>query len=177
MTKKSLLNLILVMGFIFNNSSLANTLVVNFEGNLQVMGCRLSDDSAIKEVVLTNLRFSSLENQGQSDIQPFTLDIVDCSTPALNKTIKLVLAPHNTEIHNGISYLQTAGGSNVLLALTDNNGKELLFNTPLDISTITQSGKGSVNTLLLGVYAKKPFSGQLNAESFSSLVTFSLDYQ
>ncbi len=64
----------------------------------------------------------------------------------------------------------------MLLALTDSRGKELELNTTIDVSTVTESGKGSVNTLLFGVYAQKPFSSLLK-QGFSSTVTFNLDYQ
>lgn len=158
--------------------SLANSLSVYFEGALVPLGCRLSDDDTKKKVYLSGLRFSELENQGRSDIQPFQLDIVDCSTAALNKTIKITLNTQDTETHNGVTYLKTTGESNVLLALTDGkNAQPLKFNTPIDISTVTESGKGSINPLQFGVYAQKPFNGRLKTGSFSSLVTFNLDYQ
>ncbi|WP_375084001.1 fimbrial protein [Providencia sp. SKLX074055] len=163
--------------FLTANSSFANSLTVYFEGVLVPLGCRLSDDDAQKKIYLSGLRFSSLETLGRSDIQPFQLDIVDCSTMALNKTIKITLNTQNTEVHNGINYLKTTGESNVLLALTDSNGKELDLNTKIDVSTVTESGKGSINTLSFGVYAQKPFNARLKTGSFASTVTFSLDYQ
>ncbi|MDD9338660.1 MAG: fimbrial protein [Providencia heimbachae] len=159
------------------NNSVANSLSVYFEGNLIPVGCQLSDDGNKKKIYLSGLRFSSLENLGRSDTQPFQLDIVDCSTTALNKTIKITFNTQSTEIHNGINYLTTTGESNVLLAITNSKGKELEFNTPLDVSTITATGKGSVNTLTFGVYAQKPFKERLKTGSFSSLITFNLDYQ
>jgi type 1 fimbria pilin len=150
---------------------------VYFEGVLVPLGCRLSDDDTQKKIYLSGLRFSSLETLGRSDIQPFKLDIVDCSTMALNKTIKITLNTQNTEVHNGINYLKTTGESNVLLALTDSNGKELDLNTKIDVSTVTESGKGSINTLSFGVYAQKPFNARLKTGGFASTVTFNLDYQ
>lgn len=159
------------------NNNLENSMVIYFEGNLLPISCHLSDDDMKKKIYLSGLRFSSLENLGRSDIQYFQLNIVDCSAMVLNKTIKIIFNTKNTEIHNGINYLKTTGDSNVLLALTNNNGKELNFNTPIDISTVTESGKGSINTLTLGVYAQKPFNERLKTGSFSSLVTFNLDYQ
>ncbi|HBO24299.1 MAG TPA: type 1 fimbrial protein [Providencia sp.] len=158
------------------NNSLANGLVVNFEGNLLTNGCKLSDDALKKEITLPNLRFSTLENLGRSDIQPFQLDIVNCTTMAMNKTIKITLSSEKIITNNGISYVMTNGVTNILLALTDNEGKELKFNVPIDISKITQVGKDSVNTLLLGVYAKKPWIDRLKPGDFSALVTFNLDY-
>lgn len=161
-----------------SQSSLANSLSVYFEGALVPLGCRLSDDDTQKKIYLSGLRFSELENQGRSDIQPFQLDIIDCSTAALNKTIKITLNTQDSETHSGVTYLKTTGESNVLLALTDSkNGQPLKFNTPIDVSTVTESGKGSINSLQFGVYAQKPFSGRLRTGAFSSLVTFSLDYQ
>ncbi|WP_404931995.1 fimbrial protein [Providencia rettgeri] len=137
----------------------------------------MSDDDTQKKIYLSGLRFSSIETLGRSDMQPFKLDIMDCSTMALNKTIKITLNTQNIETHNGINYLKTTGESNVLLALTDSRGKELELNTTIDVSTVTESGKGSVNTLLFGVYAQKPFSTRLKTGGFSSTVTFNLDYQ
>lgn len=163
--------------FLTVNSSYANSLTVYFEGVLVPLGCRLSDDDAQKKIYLSGLRFSSLETLGRSDMQPFQLDIVDCSEMALNKTIKITLNTQNTEVHNGINYLKTTGESNVLLALTDSNGKELDLNTKIDVSTVTASGKGSVNTLSFGVYAQKPFNARLKTGGFASTVTFNLDYQ
>ncbi|MGG4665274.1 fimbrial protein [Providencia vermicola] len=175
MTKYSILLFSLL--FLTGNSSFANSLTVYFEGVLVPLGCRLSDDDAQKKIYLSGLRFSSLETLGRSEVQPFQLDIVDCSAMALNKTIKITLNTQNTEMHNGINYLKTTGESNVLLALTDSNGKELDLNTKIDVSTVTESGKGSINTLSFGVYAQKPFNARLQTGSFASTVTFSLDYQ
>ncbi len=45
-------------------------------------------------------------------MQPFKLDIMDCSAMALNKTIKITLNTQNIETHNGINYLKTTGESN-----------------------------------------------------------------
>lgn len=163
--------------FLTWNTSFANSLTVYFEGVLVPLGCRLSHDDTQKKIYLSGLRFSSLETLGRSEIQPFKLDVMDCSAMALNKTIKITLNTQNTEIHNGINYLKTVGESNVLLALTDSHGKELSLNTTLDVTTVTESGKGSVNTLLFGVYAQKPFNNRLKTGSFSSTVTFNLDYQ
>lgn len=163
--------------FLTVNSSSANSLTVYFEGVLVPLGCRLSDDDAQKKIYLSGLSFSSLETLGRSDMQPFKLDIVDCSEMTLNKTIKITLNTQNTEVHNGINYLKTTGESNVLLALTDSNGKELDLNTKIDISTVTESGKGSINTLSFGVYAQKPFNARLKTGGFASTVTFNLDYQ
>lgn len=175
MTKYSILLFSLL--FLTGNSSFANSLTVYFEGVLVPLGCRLSDDDAQKKIYLSGLRFSSLETLGRSEVQPFQLDIVDCSAMALNKTIKITLNTQNTETHNGINYLKTTGESNVLLALTDSNGKELDLNTKIDVSTVTESGKGSINTLSFGVYAQKPFNARLQTGSFASIVTFNLDYQ
>ncbi|WP_273803232.1 MULTISPECIES: fimbrial protein [Providencia] len=163
--------------FLTANNTFANSLTVYFEGVLVPLGCRLSDDDTQKKIYLSGLRFSSLETLGRSDMQPFKLDIVDCSTMALNKTIKITLNTQNTEVHNGINYLKTTGESNVLLALTDSNGKELDLNTKIDVSTVTESGKGSINTLSFGVYAQKPFNARLKTGGFASTVTFNLDYQ
>ena len=163
--------------FLTANNSFANSLTVYFEGVLVPLGCRLSDDDTQKKIYLSGLRFSSLETLGRSDMQPFKLDIVDCSTMALNKTIKITLNTQNTEVHNGINYLKTTGESNVLLALTDSNGKELDLNTKIDVSKVTESGKGSINTLSFGVYAQKPFNARLKTGGFASTVTFNLDYQ
>ncbi len=159
------------------NNSFANSLSVYFEGVLVPLGCQLSDDDTKKKIYLSGLRFSTLENLGRSDVQPFQLDIVDCSAMALNKTIKITFNTQSTETQNGVTYLKTTGDSNVLLALTNNKGKELGFNKAIDISTVTESGKGSINTLTFGVYAQKPFKERLKTGSFSSLVTFNLDYQ
>ncbi len=159
------------------NKSFSNSLSVYFEGVLIPLGCQLSDDDTKKNIYLSGLRFSSLENLERSDTQPFQLNIVDCSAMALNKTIKITFNTQSTEIHNGVSYLKTTGESNVLLALTDSTGKELGLNAPIDISTVTETGKGSINTLTFGVYAQKPFKERLKVGSFSSLVTFNLDYQ
>jgi len=163
--------------FLTANNTFANSLTVYFEGVLVPLDCRLSDDDTQKKIYLSGLRFSSLETLGRSDMQPFKLDIVDCSTMALNKTIKITLNTQNTEVHNGINYLKTTGESNVLLALTDSNGKELDLNTKIDVSTVTESGKGSINTLSFGVYAQKPFNARLKTGGFASTVTFNLDYQ
>lgn len=163
--------------FLTANSSFANSLTVYFEGELLAVGCHLSDDDTQKKIYMSGLRFSSLETQGRSEMLPFQLDIVDCSAMALNKTIKITLNTQNSEAHNGINYLKTTGESNVLLALTDRNGKELDLNTKIDVSTVTETGKGSINTLSFGVYAQKPFNARLKTGAFSSTVTFNLDYQ
>lgn len=163
--------------FLTWNSSFANSLPIYFKGVLVPVGCKLSDNDMQKKVYLSGLRFSSLEMSGNSDIQSFQLDIVGCSAASVNKTIKITLHSQNIEIHNGISYLKTTGESNVLLALTNSGGKELSFNEPIDISTVTESGNGSINTLSLGVYAQKPFNARLKTGGFSSIVTFNLDYQ
>ena len=91
--------------------------------------------------------------------------------------IKITFNSQNIETHNNIDYLTTTGNSNVLLSLTDSENKEIKFNTPIDTNKVIESGKGSSNILTFGVYAQKPFNNVLNTGSFSSIVTFSLDYQ
>lgn len=157
--------------------SFADSLSVYFEGTLLLQGCTLSNDDTQKKIDLTDLKLSTLENVGHSNIQPFQLNIVDCPETALNKNIKITLNAQNIENHNGISYLKTTGDSNVLLALTNSDGQELDFNKPIDVSTVTTSGKGSINTLSFGVYAQKPFNLRLNTGDFSSIITFNLNYQ
>ncbi|MBQ0270562.1 fimbrial protein [Providencia huaxiensis] len=178
MTKYLLSILVFSSLLLVSNLGFANSLVVYFEGTLIPLGCQLSDDDTKKKVYLSGLRFSELENQGRSAIQPFKLDLIDCSSFALNKTIKITFNAKNTETHSGITYLKTTGESNVLLVLTDgNNGQPLEFNKLLDFSKITESGKGSINTLSFGVYAQKPFNQPLKTGSFSTLITFNVDYQ
>lgn len=177
MTKLLFLTLSTCLLLLAGNNSLAgNSLVVNFEGNLVVSGCELSDDALKKQVELPNLRFSSLEQQGRSELQPFQLDIVNCTPTMMNKTIKITLSSKRIAANNGIRYVMTDGPTNVLLAITDSEGKELTFNTPIDISKVTQVGKDSINTLAFGVYAIKPWVGRLRPGDFSALVTFNLDY-
>lgn len=155
----------------------AAEMTVSFEGNLVKVGCRLSDDSAGKEVVLPEQRFSELENQGRSEPYFFQLEILDCSKNTLNKTVKITFNSNNTEKHNGIDYLKTAGSTNLLLALTDHKGKEIALNSAINTRKITETGKDSINTVSLGVYAQKPFNSSLYAGDFSAMLTFNLDYQ
>ncbi|HAU5548719.1 TPA: type 1 fimbrial protein [Proteus mirabilis] len=170
--------LLLINAILFiPNYSFASRLDIYFEGNLLVLGCRLSDNDTKKEIYLSELRLFSLDNQGRSDTQYFQINIVDCSKVALDKMIKITFNSQNIETHNNIDYLTTTGNSNVLLSLTDSENKEIKFNTPIDTNKVIESGKGSSNILTFGVYAQKPFNNFLNTGSFSSIVTFSLDYQ
>lgn len=155
----------------------AADMTVLFEGNLIQLGCHLSDDSAKKKVVLPEQRFSELENQGRSEPYFFQLEILDCSKSTLNKTVKITFKSSNTEKNNGIHYLKTAGSTNLLLAITDQKGKEIVLNTAVDIRKIIEIGKGSINIVSLGIYAQKNFNKPLVAGDFSAMLTFNLDYQ
>ncbi|ENU1226838.1 MULTISPECIES: fimbrial protein [Providencia] len=178
MTNALTLMLSIIFVLFVNSNSLASSLSIYFEGNLLPLRCHLSSNDVKKTILLSQLRFSELEKHGQSDVYPFKLDIVNCAEMHLNKTVRITLNAKNIETYNGITYLKPTGESTVLLALI--NGKThqpLTFNTPIDIGTITESGEGSINTMLFGIYAQKPFNSPLIAGGFSSLVTFNLDYQ
>lgn len=155
----------------------ADNLTVNFEGVLLTIGCRLDDDDMQKKINLSDLRFSTLENTGRSAIMPFTITIKNCSKLALNKTVKINFNTQDYEVHNGLTYLKTTGDANVLLALTDGNGKEITLNKPINISTITETGIMGLNKLKFGVYAKTPFDSRLQIGDFSSTITFNIEYQ
>lgn len=153
-------------------------MTVYFDGELVKTRCHLSDDDTKKKVYLSELRFSELENQSRSPTYHFQLDVVDCAPIDLNKTIKITFNTKDIEQHNGITYLKTTGESNVLLALTNsNNDQPVELNQPIDLTKVTESGEGSVNTLSFGVYVQKPFNQQLKTGSFSTLITFNVDYQ
>ncbi|WP_413495902.1 fimbrial protein [Morganella psychrotolerans] len=172
------MTLLLSAGFMLLVSQFsAAEMTVSFEGNLVNPGCHLSDDSTRKEVVLPEQRFSELEYQGRSEPYFFQLEILDCSKNILNKTVKMTFSSNTTEKHNGIYYLKTAGSTNLLLALTDHQGKEIALNSAIDTQKITETGKGSINIVSLGVYAQKPFNTSLYAGDFSAMLTFNLDYQ
>ncbi|HFT7131105.1 TPA: fimbrial protein [Klebsiella aerogenes] len=94
---------------------------------------------------------------------------------ALNKTVKINFNTQGYEVHNGLMYLKTTGDANVLLALTDGNGKEIIFNKPISISAITETGMGG--KLKFGVYAKTPFDSRLQIGGFSSTIMFNIEYQ
>lgn len=154
----------------------SDNLTVNFEGVLLTIGCRLDDDDMQKNIHLSDLRFSTLENIGRSELIPFTITLKNCSKMALNKTVKINFNTQDYEVHNGLTYLKTTGDANVLLALTDGNGKEIIFNKPISISAITETGMGG-DKLKFGVYAKTPFDSRLQIGGFSSTIMFNIEYQ
>lgn len=159
-----------------SNSPFVYSLTANFEGTLATSTCQLSDDDNKKNIPISGLNFNSLQSLGRSNIQYFMLSIIKCPTTAINKTIGITFNIQNTEVNNGINFLKTEGDTNMLLALTNEKGRELEFNKPINVSKVTQSGNGLVNTLTLGVYAQKPFNAELKTGNFSAIATFSLNY-
>lgn len=158
-------------------SNAGGSLDISFMGNLVSTGCKLPESPYNLEVQLDKISSKYLYEYGRSQSIDFSIPIVDCYVSDLNKMISIKLNSNSLVTDQGVSYLKTEGGSNILLGLLDSNDAAIKFNEKIDMSRVMVSGKDEQNLLNFKVYARPPITGDLKEGAFSSTITFNIDYQ
>lgn len=174
-TKKILLTLYV---FISLNQSYvfgANSLDVEFSGELVSTACQIATESVSKKITLYNLRWQQINQDTTSAITPFTIVIDNCSATDLQKTIKLTWQSNQLVTIGGESFLTTQGASGVVLSLVDSNNNPIVWNQPISIGNVTVVDNSQ--QFDFGVAARKPASGEANVGDFSGTVTFNVEYE
>lgn len=153
----------------------ANSLDVNFTGELVAVTCQLSEESVTKRIELYNLRWKSINENQPSAVTPFTIFINNCSEMDLQKSVKLTWQSNQLVEIGDSSFVQTQGDSGIVLGLVDQDENPVIWNEPMNIGTVnTASGSQQFN---FGVYARKPATGDVNAGEFIGTVTFNMEYE
>ncbi len=161
--------------FLCSGTITANTLDVEFSGQLIATSCRVVLDSVNKEVKLNSLRLKNVNENEASAVTPFTLDIEKCSNTDLNKTIKLTWQSTQLITVGGREYVKTQGDAGILLGLNDKDGNAIVWHKPMILGAVTVVE--DVQQLEFGVFARKPATGDAKAGGFTGTTTFSVDYE
>ncbi|OAT38672.1 fimbrial protein [Proteus myxofaciens] len=153
----------------------ANSLDVEFSGELVTTACQVSADSLNQKITLYNLRWQSINETGVSDVTPFSIDIDKCSEVDLQKIIKLTWQSNDLVNIGSDTFLTTKGESGVLLGLVDNNNTPLIWNQPMTIGDVNVVE--GLQQFDFGVFVRKPATGDANTGDFSGIVTFNVEYE
>lgn len=157
------------------NSFGANTLDIEFSGQLISTMCQLTSDSLNQEIKLENIRWQTINEEGISDTTAFSLRIEKCSATDLNKVVKLIWQSNQLVTINGNSFLTTTGNSKVVLGLVDMKNNPVIWNKSMSIGSVTIAE--NMQEFNFGVYVRKPAQGNANAGDFSGIVNFTLEYE
>lgn len=153
----------------------ANSLDVEFSGELVSTSCQVAAESINKKITLYNLRWKDINANETRTVTPFTIAIDKCSETDLQKSIKLTWKSNQLVDIGGQSYLATEGDSGVLLGLIDQDEKPIVWNTPITISNV--SVIEGLQQFDYGVFVRKPATGEAKIGDFSGTVTFSVEYE
>lgn len=177
MNNKMALFCVLVVSFLGMTPSVfsANTLDVNFNGELIATACQVSTESLSKEIRLYNLRLKNINEGEPSAITPFSISIDKCSENDLQKSIKLTWKSSQLVDVDGNSFLPTQGASGVLLGIVDGDEQPVSWNNPISVgSVLVAENEQKIN---FGVFVRKPADGEVTAGEFSGVVTFNVEYE
>ncbi|HBO22404.1 MAG TPA: type 1 fimbrial protein [Providencia sp.] len=153
----------------------ANSLDVEFSGELVRTSCKVATESINKKITLYNLRWQQINEHETSAVTPFTIAIDKCSESDLRKSIKLTWQSNSLINIGSNSFLTTKGDSGVLLGLNDQNEKPIVWNTPVVISDV--SVIEGLQQIGFGVFVRKPATGEARIGDFSGIVTFNVEYE
>ncbi|HID7804209.1 TPA: fimbrial protein [Proteus mirabilis] len=170
------MNKILLLIVFFSSIANANSsLDVNFHGVLTSNTCQLSSDSLEKEIVIDNLRWSYINENGSSSIKYFFLNIEKCSDTDLAKTISINWKSNNVTVIDGDDYIVTDGNTNILLGITSSDNKLIKLNKAMQFAQVERVGE--IQKIKFGVFVRKPTDRDINIGDFISVVTFTVEYE
>lgn len=153
----------------------ANSLDVEFSGELVSTACQVAAESINKKITLYNLRWQFINENETSAVTPFTIAIDKCSETDLQKSIKLTWQSNELVNIGGDSFLTTKGDSGVVLGLIDHDEKPIVWNKPMKIGDV--SVVEGLQQFDFGVFVRKPATGEAKIGDFSSIVTFNVEYE
>lgn len=153
----------------------ANTLDVEFSGELLSTACKVATESINQKITLYNLRWQSINESETHTVTPFTIAIDKCSETDLQKSIKLTWQSNDLINIDGESFLTTKGSSGVVLGLIDHDEKSVVWNKPMTIGDV--SVVEGLQQFDFGVFARKPAIGEAKVGDFSGIVTFNMEYE
>lgn len=153
----------------------ANSLDVEFSGELVSTACQIAAESINKKITLYNLRWQFINENETSAVTPFTIAIDKCSKTDLQKSIHLTWQSNELVDIHGDSFLATKGDSGVVLGLIDHDEKPIVWNKPMTIGDVSVvEGSQQFN---FGVFVRKPATGEAKLGNFSGIVTFNVEYE
>lgn len=153
----------------------ANSLDVEFSGELVSTACQVATESINKKITLYNLRWQFINENETSAVTPFTIAIDKCSVTDLQKSIKLTWQSNELVNIGGDSFLTTKGNSGVVLGLIDHDEKPIIWNKPMTIGDV--SVVEGLQQFDFGVFVRKPATGEAKIGDFSGIVTFNVEYE
>ncbi|EKT60247.1 fimbrial protein [Providencia burhodogranariea] len=153
----------------------ANSLDVEFTGELVSTACQVAAESINKKITLYNLRWQFINENEASAVTPFTIAIDKCSETDLQKSIKLTWQSNELVNIGGDSFLTTKGNSGVVLGLIDHDEKPIVWNKPMTIGDV--SVVEGLQQFDFGVFVRKPATGEAKIGDFSGIVTFNVEYE
>lgn len=153
----------------------ANSLDVEFTGELVSTACQVAAESINKKITLYNLRWQFINENETSAVTPFTIAIDKCSETDLQKSIKLTWQSNELVNIGGDSFLTTKGNSGVVLGLIDHDEKPIIWNKPMTIGDV--SVVEGLQQFDFGVFVRKPATGEAKIGDFSGIVTFNVEYE
>ncbi|MEI9535625.1 fimbrial protein [Moellerella wisconsensis] len=110
----------------------ANDLIINFNGNLVDKKCEIKQSDITVQFIPYSLGY--IEVGGNiSDKKSFSIEFQNCTPTLMNKIIKISLDSANVYRRNGIDYLNTQGGTGLIVGLENMSGELISFNQPLEV--------------------------------------------
>ncbi|WP_249718700.1 fimbrial protein [Proteus faecis] len=177
MNKKSLLYCVffIILTYEISFAYSSNTIDIEFDGQLVTTGCQVSADSLNKKIKLDNLRWQNINENGVSQITSFSIAIEKCNEADLQKTVSLTWQSNQLVDIDKDSYLKTKGNSNILLGITDKEGKLVSWNKSMSLGEVTIIGDSQ--QFDFGVFVRKPKSENAKVGDFTGTATFMLEYE
>ncbi|HBO23151.1 fimbrial protein [Providencia sp.] len=153
----------------------ANSLNVEFSGELIRTACQVSSESLNQKIPLYNLNSKFINEHKTSAVTPFSISIEKCSSTDLQKQIKITWESNQLVNVSGHEFVVTQGDSNILLGVIDNDEKPIIWNKPTTVDTV--SVVENTQQIGFGVFVRKPATGEAKIGDFSGIVTFKVDYE
>lgn len=125
-------------------------LLINFNGNLVDKKCDIKRSDITVQFIPYSLGY--IEVSGNiSDKQLFKVEFDNCTPTLLNKMISISLNSTNVYKKNNIDYLNTQGGTGLIVGLENTHGELVSFNKPLEV----QVESDNTAVLALNAYLTK----------------------
>lgn len=153
----------------------ANSLNVEFSGELLATTCQVAAESVNKNVTLSDLHLKFINANETSVTTPFSIAIEKCSQSDLQKSIKLTFQSNQLVQIGENSFLKTQGDSGVLLGVVDKDDNPVIWNKPMSVGAVSEVE--NAQQLDFGVFVRKPASGEAKAGDFTGTVTFNIEYE
>lgn len=153
----------------------ANSLDVEFSGELISTTCQIATESVNQKITIDNLGWQSINENKTSAVTPFSIGINKCTDTDLQKSIKLTWKSNQLTAVGENYFLTTQGDSGALLGLIDQNGHPVIWNKPMTLGTVSMVD--STQKFDFGVYVRKPSTGEIKVGDFAGTVTFTVEYE